>query len=161
MKKIVCFLFALAAVSFAVAGCSSDNDDNGDGGGPAGVEDGAYTGTVTVDQDDDLGTIYTQDDVKTAVTFGDDGSATIEIFKVAFSDDMPVTLDIKISGVTATPTAGGFSLSGDNIIPTAMGGPFPMYTIKNMTGKVTENSLTFEMMCGRYPTKFEGVKKAE
>jgi len=48
-------------------------------------------------------------------------------------------------------------LSGDNIIPLAMGGEFPAYTITELTGEITPQTISCEMMCGTYPLTFSGI----
>ena len=49
-------------------------------------------------------------------------------------------------------------ISGNEIIPYAMGGPFEKYKITNLTGAMTDKTLRFEMVCGEYPTKYSGSR---
>jgi hypothetical protein len=39
-----------------------------------------------------------------------------------------------------------------------MGGEFPNYTITDLAGEVTTQSISFELMCGEYPLSFSGEK---
>ena len=149
MKKIA--LFFMAASLLAWTGCDSDNDKPEE---PVEVADGTYRGTVTVDQND--GTFFNKENVDVVVTF-EDGKAQIDLKKVKFANAMP-ELDITIPGVTIAETAEGYAISGENIVPLAMGGQFPAYTITGLTGKVTPETFAFEMMCGVYPTSFSGEK---
>ena len=120
------------------------------------VSAGAYTGTLSVDQND--GTLYAQENVQLVFTPQADGKAEIKMFHVSFSPKMPLKLDMTIPGVVAQETPEGLSLSGDNIVPLALGGEFPQYAITGMTGKATPGTLSFEMKCGAYPLAFSGVK---
>ena len=150
MKKII-FLLAAAAI-FAATGCDSD-DAGKDPGNILG--NGTYVGTVTVTTP-----AFEKDDVEVKVTFADDRkTAKIEMFKVKFAETMPVTLDIKIPGVTAKEVSGsdGMSLSGENIIPLVGTNPYPLYTITGLTGTVTASELTLSMTMGAFPTTYSGT----
>lgn len=143
------FLFSMAAL--VATACTKS--DEGTGGKEPVVDNGTYVGTVTVDQND--GTVYTQENV--TMTFEQkSGTAQIKMSQVGFSQQMPVKLDMTIPGITATETTDGLTISGDNIVPQAMGGDFPKYTIKNMTGKVTADAISFDMVCGGFPFSFKG-----
>jgi hypothetical protein len=120
------------------------------------VAAGAYTGTLSVDQND--GTFYAQENVHVVFTPKTEGEAEIKMFQASFSPKMPLKLDMTVPGVVAVETPEGLSLSGDNIVPLAMGGEFPQYTITGITGKATPGTLSFEMKCGAYPLAFSGVK---
>lgn len=126
------------------------------------IEDNDYTGTLVVDQND--GTYYTQQEVNVRITFDTDDNggilaAEIKMFQVSFAEKMPMKLDMTIPGVTASATNDGITLSGDNIIPLAMGGEFPAYTITGITGEVTANAVSFGFKCGQYPLTFTGAVK--
>lgn len=115
----------------------------------------AYTGTVSVA----LGTpmAFTLEDIDVEVTLAEDGTANIELFKVKFAAAMPVSLDVLIKGVTLTKTAEGYSISGDNIVPTAMEGqPFAQYTITDLEGSADLENMSLDMIMGEFPMTFEG-----
>lgn len=147
MKKVG-FLLATMLI-FSLFGCSDDDKTRDE----VVVEDGKYTGTLKVDQKD--GTFYTQENVSVEVTVGEN-DVEIKLFQVSFSERMPVALDMTISGITFTQVEEGLSITGDNIIPQALGGAFPAYLITGMTGGITPETLTFDLICGEYPLTFTG-----
>ncbi len=149
MKKII-FLFA-AATLFA-SSCDKNNDGNDND--PVTVEDGTYVGTVTVSPDSD--SPFVKENVAVRITFGDDGTAEIKMEQVKFAEMMP-KMDITIPGVTTVETDKAIALSGDGIVPIAMGGEFPVYTITDMEGSVTASELSFDTMFGTFPTSFSGT----
>lgn len=140
----------MAMVALSITACNKTEDENPN----VPVKDGSYTGTLTVDQTD--GTIYTQQNV--GVTFQlIDGKAQIKMSQVAFSAQMPVKLDMTIPGITTAEDPKGIAISGDNIVPQAMGGDFPQYTIKQMKGEATPTNISFTMVCGTFPLTFTGT----
>jgi len=155
MKKIA--FFAAAVLMLSLTACSSDKDgfDETDE-----EEDNqewpmdTYRGTLIVDQND--GTVYTQKNVVLHVTM-QQGSVEIEMKNVGFSDRMPVKLDMTIQDVTAKENDGVFDISGDGLIPYALGGEFEEYTITAMQGELCERRIDFQMMCGPYPLAFTGI----
>ena len=144
----------LAMMAIAVLAGACDKDEPTDPPvEPVTVTDGTYVGTLTVDQND--GTVYTQENV--SIEFEtEEGIATIKMVQVSFSSRMPLKLDMTIPDITAAEAAEGLSLSGDVIVPLAMGGPFPAYTITGLTGEATPQAISLEMMCGDYPLTFTG-----
>ncbi|MEA5004843.1 MAG: hypothetical protein VB022_00360 [Rikenellaceae bacterium] len=144
------FFLALLMTSFFAVGCEKDEE-------PLKLtEDGIYSGQLTVDQLD--GTNYTSSDVQVKLTpAATAGNVTIDMLQVSFSSKMPVKLDMKIQNVVYTSTSEKITLSGNNIIPIAMGGEFPAYTITNLTGEIKNGSLSLSMMCGSYPLTYNGT----
>jgi hypothetical protein len=69
---------------------------------------------------------------------------------------MPVKLDMTIQNVAYTSTSEKISITGNNIIPIAMGGEFPAYKITNLTGEINNGTITMSMMCGSYPLTYSG-----
>ena len=89
----------------------------------------------------------------------------VVLYKVCFSNHMPVTIDMTIPAVDIDSR--GY-LSGDSIVPYAgLLGEYPKFTIRNLTGKVVFNAegkagaLTLQMLCGKYPTTYEGIYVAD
>lgn len=125
------------------------------------VTSAIYTGTVSVAP----GTpdAFTLEDVEVEFTLGqDETTADIEMLQVKFAIAMLIMLDMLMSGVTLTETNDGYAISGEGIIPTVMGGrPFEQYTINDLSGSVTPETLSIDMMCGTYPLSFEGTVNAE
>jgi hypothetical protein len=85
---------------------------------------------------------------------------------IQFTPNMP-KMDITIPSVfaeraTDVNTPNAYILSGNNIIPTAMGGipaPDPFKPINDLHGVVTETSLSVSMIVGTLPLSYEGTVK--
>ena len=118
-------------------------------------ESKCYKGTMTVDQND--GTLYTQEDVEVDYEIKGD-KLNFVMYKVKFANGMPIKLDMVVEGVNYTEVNGTYIITGDGIVPYAMGGPFEKYTITNLTGVITDTEFTLDFMCGEYPVTYEGVK---
>ncbi|KAA6326436.1 hypothetical protein EZS27_024462 [termite gut metagenome] len=144
-------ILLVAAMVVFITACS--NDENSEE--IIVVDDGAYIGTLVVDQNN--GTSYTQENVSVVVSVDTD-HAEVHMMQVSFAERMSLKLDMTIPNVPVAVISGGLSLSGNNIIPWAMGGNYSQYTITNLTGKVTAQSISFTMMCGEFPLRFSGVK---
>ncbi|MDD3033847.1 MAG: hypothetical protein PHT25_04545 [Bacteroidales bacterium] len=141
---------ALLMTTFFVASCEKEEE-------PLKLtEDGTYSGQLAVDQLN--GTNYTSSNVQVKVTpSATAGYITIDMLQVSFSPRMPVKLDMKIQNVVYTSTSEKITLSGNNIIPIAMGGEFPAYTITNLTGEIQNGILSLSMMCGSFPLTYTGT----
>lgn len=142
----------LALLSLAFVAC-----ENGENNAlPSNPEKGeCYTGTMTVDQND--GTLYTQEEVEVDYEILD-GKLNFVMYKVKFADGMPIKLDMVVEGVDCIGAVGNYILAGDNIIPYAMGGPFEKFTITNLTGLISNDTMTLSFMCGEYPVTYIGTK---
>ncbi len=141
---------ALLITSFFAASCQKEEE-------PLKLtEDGTYSGQLAVDQLN--GTNFTSNNIQVKVTPSTSaGYITIDMLQVSFSPKMPVKLDMKIQNVVYTSTSEKITLSGNNIIPIAMGGEFPAYTITNLTGEIQNGVLSLSMMCGSYPLTYNGT----
>ena len=148
MKQLKFLLIITIAV---LTGACEEKEPAND---PVTVEGGTYVGTLTVDQND--GIFYTQDNVSITLEV-EENSATIKMQQVSFASGMPVKLDMTIPSITVIVVPEGLLLNGDGIVPLAMGGEFPAYTIKGMTGEVTPETIYLNMMCGVYPLTFSGT----
>ena len=114
------------------------------------IDNKAYVGAMTVDQND--GTSFTQDIV-------DDAHMTIVMDGAKFAAAMPMSLTMTIAHVEYSSTSTGYTLSGNNIVPEAMGGPFEQFTITNLSGNISVDSMTLDFICGAYPVTFTGSIK--
>ena len=156
MRKLSIALMALFAITLSA--CDNDEEpENKPIDKPSITIGNSYTGTLSVDQND--GSFYTQGNTVVSVADSEGETVSIVMKKVKFSDKMPMTLDMTINKVSKTKSSKGYALSGDNIIPLAMSGEFPQYTITNLSGEVTDKTLTLEMICGNYPLTFSGNVK--
>ena len=149
MKHFFSFLICAAMLSFVA--CDKNDDSKDVNPTPQAA---SALGTVTVTQAD--GSEFSKDGVSVALTYAED-SMTIDMFKVKFAERMPLELDMTIGGVQYSNNDGDIKLWGKNIVPQAMGGAFPKYTITNLEGKVSDGEVSFTMMCGEYPTRFKGA----
>ena len=159
MKHLKFLFLAVLAVAFIACDNDEPKDEgnNGNNGNnvTVNVTEGTYVGTVSVNQND--GTSYTQENVTVEILKTDDSTMTLTMKKVKFAERMPITLDMVIAGIATESTADEMKITGDSIIPVAMGGPFPQYTVTGFEGKVTNEAISCSMKCGEYPLTFSGV----
>ena len=150
MKTLRFLLLSLLSLAFVAC-------ENGENNAlpPKPVDGEYYTGTLTVDQND--GTVYTQENVQIDYEILD-GKLNFVMYKVKFADNMPIKLDMVVEGVDCIGAVGHYILAGDNIIPYAMGGPFEKYTITNLAGLITNETMTLSFTCGDYHVTFSGTK---
>lgn len=148
MKKIA-FLAALAAL-FA---CTKTPQEQ-----PLPTK-GNYSGTVSVDWNG--GTFDTENISVDYLPAADGMTADIIIYKIKFVPAMPVTIDVTIPGVTVTRKGDEIVLSGNDIIPTAMGGaPYERYKVTGLSGTVSASKLDFSLNFGDSPTRFNGKRRS-
>ncbi|MBP3432394.1 MAG: hypothetical protein J6K40_01530 [Alistipes sp.] len=150
MKRLILSLLALVMLSVAC-----ENGHNNDLPNKP-EEEGCYKGLLTVDQND--GTLYKQSDVEVDYELKD-GKLNFVMYKVKFANGMPIKLDMVVEGVDyIEATDGTLTLSGDGIVPYAMGGPFEKYTITELSGEITDTVMSLDFMCGEYPVTYEGKR---
>lgn len=150
MKRLISSILALVMLSVAC-----ENGHNNDLPNKP-EEEGCYKGLLTVDQND--GTLYKQSDVEVDYELKD-SKLNFVMYKVKFANGMPIKLDMVVEGVDYTEaTDGTLTLSGDGIVPYAMGGPFEKYTITNLKGEITDTVMSLDFMCGEYPVTYDGAR---
>lgn len=142
-------MFALTAI---LVSCDKSEIDNEE---PVTVlESTDYTGTLTVNASSGA---FDTNSVKVSFNVTEKAdSASITLFQVKFSPRMPVSLDVTVPGITVTPTKKGAILICDSIVPLAMGGEFPNYTVKGFEGEIIDDELTFSLNFGSTPTSYQG-----
>lgn len=147
MKFLKAFLFA---VVLAVAAACSKNE-------PVKIietpTETVYSGTMTVVAD---GKDNVSENVKVNVSFQEDGTATIIFNKVKFVPQMPVSLDVTVPGVTCETRENEIILSGNDIVPLAMGMPYEKYKVTSLTGKIISGKLTISLNFGEFATSYVG-----
>ena len=150
MKTLRFLLLSLLSLAFVACENGENNDlpNNPD-------KEKCYTGTMAVDQND--GTFYTQEDVLVDYEIKD-GKLNFVMYKVKFASGMPIKLDMVVEGVDCIGAVGHYVLAGNNIVPYAMGGPFEKFTIRNLSGLITNDTMTLSFMCGEYPVTYSGTK---
>ena len=116
--------------------------------------EGYYSGTVKV-----LEPLYVQEDVKVLIERDSiTGVQNIVMYKVRFSERMPVFIDMVIPDVDITKS--GY-ISGDSIVPLLKSGaPYEKYIVTELEGQVDNtkepSTLTFSLNFGQYPTQYTG-----
>lgn len=147
MKFLKTFLFA--AVLVVAAACSKNE--------PVKIietpAETVYSGTMTVVAD---GKDNVSENVKVNVSFQEDGTATIIFNKVKFVPQMPVSLDVTVPGVTCETRENEIILSGNDIVPLAMGMPYEKYKVTSLTGKIIAGKLTISLNFGEFATSYAG-----
>lgn len=145
MKLLNAFL--IAAVSVVAAACSKNE--------PVKIietpAETVYSGTMTV-------VAGGKDNVSENVNVNlqDDGTATIIFNKVKFVPQMPVSLDVTVPGVKCECRENEIILSGNDIVPLAMGMPYAKYKVTSLKGKITAGKLTVSLNFGEFATSYVG-----
>ena len=114
-----------------------------------------YKGTMSVDQND--GTFYTQQGVEVDYELKD-GKLNFVMYKVKFASGMPIKLDMVVEGVEYFDNGTSLNISGNNLVPYAMGGPFEKFTITELSGEISDSEFTLEFICGEYPVTYHGTR---
>ena len=155
MKKIKTLLLLTFTAIFIIA-CGKEEEPE-----PITIEDGVYIGTMTVYSAVGGPVLHVQENVVVRIESGVGDTIDIEMLQVQFASNMPIKLDMTIPDVATHATNTEYAISGNDIIPIAMGGPFPQYIIKDLDGSLTPQNITFSMLCGTFPLSFAGAKIAE
>lgn len=145
------FYLMLSAMLFVAC---ENGENNNLPGKPA--HNSCYKGTMNVDQND--GTMYTQRNVEVDYEFYGADKLNFVMYNVKFAKGMPLKLDMVVEGVSYTEEDGVYILSGEGIVPYAIGGPFEKYTLTRLVGTISDDNITLSFLCGEYPVTYEGVK---
>lgn len=151
MKRMI-LAAAAALLAVFMTGCSKDN--SGDSPVIDPVEPASYTGTLKVTSD---GVENTTENVHVSVSFQENGTVDILFHKVKFVPQMPVTLDVTVPGVSSEAKDGVYHLSGEDIIPVAMGMPYEKFKVTGLSGTLNEDIMSLSLNFGQYPTSYSGV----
>ncbi len=147
MKSLNAFL--IAAVSVVAAACSKNE--------PVKIietpAETVYSGTMTVVAG---GKDNVSENVKVNVNLQEDGTATIIFNKVKFVPQMPVSLDVTVPGVKCEIRKNEIILSGNDIVPLAMGMPYAKYKVTSLSGKIIAGKLTVSLNFGEFATSYVG-----
>ena len=139
--------FLIAAVLTVAAACSKNE--------PVKIietpAETVYSGTMTVVAD---GKDNVSENVN--VSLQDDGAATIIFNKVKFVPQMPVSLDVTVPGVKCECRENEIILSGNDIVPLAMGMPYAKYNVTSLSGKIIAGKLTISLNFGEFATSYVG-----
>lgn len=147
MKLLNAFL--IAVVSVVAAACSKNE--------PVKIietpAETVYSGTMTVVVG---GKDNVSENVNVNVNLQDDGTATIIFNKVKFVPQMPVSLDVTVPGVKCECRENEIILSGNDIVPLAMGMPYAKYNVTSLSGKIISGKLNISLNFGGFATSYVG-----
>ena len=104
---------------------------------------------------------FTKDNVRTRIVLTDNSQLEIYMYDVKFATMMPVTIDMVISGVHYTKQGGTILFDGDEIIPTAGNKPYEKYTVRQLQGRLTGDSLIISNNYGDTPCTYQGARKQQ
>lgn len=145
MKKTLLFI---AITTLLLNGCSKMDPDSDIS------EEAFYIGTVSVLYN---GETVNNENIKVRFAQKDDGTtATIKIYRIRFVPKMPVRINVTIPDISIHSTGQVTAFSCDNVIPLALGGEYPKYTVTDLNGLADGDGLQFSLNFGEYPTSFDG-----
>ena len=104
---------------------------------------------------------FTKEDVRTQIVLVNDDALDIYMYEVKFAAMMPVTIDMVISGVGYTKTAGEIRFYGDSIVPTAGDKPYEKYIVTDLKGYISADSLCLSNKYGDTPCVYAGKLKKD
>lgn len=117
-----------------------------------------YVGSVWVEYN---GESYENKDIDVSFTLSDDGkSAEIQINRIRFVPQMPVTVDTVLPA-SVTKSGETYTFTADDVFPhSPAGAEQNKYKINKLSGMVTGQMLSFSLFFGAYPTSFTGQRLA-
>ena len=119
------------------------------------AEAGNYVGTI--DAEASAGP-YSEDGIRVSFTPDEGGkTCTLILFKARFSSVMPVQVDVTIPSIEMVCGTDKITLSCDNIVPLALGGEFPMYTVTDFHGEIKGDNISFSGNFGSIPVSYNGT----
>jgi hypothetical protein len=148
--KYLKIAFAVLAMIFCI-GCKQYETDK--------ETQKSFKGDIVVTNED--GSNFTDRNIRVSISESLETKDTYDMLLkgVKFAEKMPVRIKMTIPGLKVE----NGKISGENIVPWAMGGPFAEWTIKKINGTISYDSngeysaLDFDMVCAEYPVKFKGL----
>lgn len=151
MKSVkILALVCSAVLLFAACG------DNGCDPKPEISKTNEYIGDVWVTQSDS--SLFMKADVTVDYEITDTAGLVLTFYQIQFSSKMPVSIDMVVPNVLYEGDD-EIIISGENIVPLAMGGEFPQYTITNLHGTINDSNISLSMNCGSNPFEYSGTSK--
>ena len=145
-------LFSFLAAAILFSSCGKDEEPE-----PIIPVNADYTGTVSVVYQESP---FDTPDISVNFTPSADGkTASIIIYKIKFVPQMPVTIDVTIPDINLTSDSKTISFSKDTVVPLAMGGEYPRYTVTDLKGTIEGERISFSLIFGDYPTSFTGKRQ--
>lgn len=149
MKKSILIMFALTAILVSCDKSEKENEEQ-----VTVLKSTDYSGTLTVNASTGA---FDTDSVKVSYIATEKAdSASIILYQVKFSPRMPLSLDVTVPGIVVRKTEKGAVLTCDSVVPLALGGEYPNYTVKGFEGEIIDDELTFSLNFGSTPTSYQG-----
>lgn len=126
------------------------------------LKDGAitYTGTMTVTGSDESS--FSLENVPVILTENTDKSTVSILMKnVKFAKAMPVTIDMTLKNIPYRLENNSTALACKAVIPEAMQGPFPGYTMTDLSGSFDNTSFTISMTCVDSKINYTGTASTD
>ena len=142
-------LILIASMLLAVAGCSKSNVNEE----KVSPRSSVYSGSLNVVAG---GKDNVTEGVEVNADIDKDGVLTLVFHKVKFVPQMPVSLDVTVPGVTCETRENEIILSGNDIVPLAMGMPYEKYKVTSLSGKIIAGKLTISLNFGGFATSYAG-----
>lgn len=111
----------------------------------------SYVGTLNTNG-------YERNDVTVRITAKNKQQAVLSMYNAKFSRWMPLTVDFDIYPVTLDENQ---RLSANNVIPTYKGEKQEKRIVRQLSGAVTGNTLTFKCLMGEKNVSFSGKNKGK
>lgn len=111
----------------------------------------SYVGTLNTNG-------YERKDVTVRIAAKNERQAVLSMYNAKFSRWMPLTVDFDIYPVTLDENQ---RLSANNVIPTYKGEKQEKRIVRQLSGAVTGNTLTFKCMMGDKNVSFSGKYKGK
>ena len=86
----------------------------------------------------------------------DGKTGSLTIYQIKFVPQMPVTIDVTIPNINVTSTPEQINLECARVIPLAMGGEYPRYTVTDLKGSIVGKEISFSLNFGSVPTSYKG-----
>ena len=101
---------------------------------------------------------YERKDVTVRIAAKNERQAVLSMYNAKFSRWMPLTVDFDIWPVTLDENQ---RLSANNVIPTYKGEKQEKRIVRQLSGAVTGNTLTFKCLMGDKNVSFSGKRKSK
>ena len=142
-------LLFIALAVLLLDGCTKMDPENSN------VTEEYYIGTVSVLYE---GETVDNENIKVKFSQSNDGTtASIVIYRIRFVPKMPVRINVTIPDITIQAEGSNTAFSCDRVVPLALGGEYPKYTVTDLHGEIVGDRLQFSLNFGEYPTSFSGV----
>ena len=117
-------------------------------------EESNFKGTVTVIYQD---APFQNENIEVNFKPSADGkTGSLTIYQIKFVPQMPVTIDVTIPNINVTSTPEQINLECAQVIPLAMGGEYPRYTVTDLKGSIVGKEISFSLNFGSIPTSYKG-----